>query len=1383
MEKNKFKLLKEYIEKFSNIHPRKYKKILLEDFGDVLIKDEPKSAQWNPEDDEDDFVKPPWWELMNVSPVGFGPEQGGPDPTSLPLCGQTLDYGTVSDYFFSMTPGYTPPSWMDLNEGDYCNSLTNASGGIPQEYICCSITNDHHTFIQDGFELFGAYAVDGGLCYCPSSYCEDPNTGNEVPCGDFSNGELLMHCNNNGTGIAPLESDWDLIDGLGVTMDEWEGIPGNTVNHFHAWVDLDALADGDEVQISDEGVWQFNDNLSFGSECYGCTNENATNFIPDAGYTSDPVTLTQDLSCEFDWCYIEGVSGDGTNDNTAYFCLTFPEYCGDSTGGEALTAFVTENGLCAHEGCLDPNYGNYVCGTGMPLADNATVCSGGTHIAGAITWIEGDCTDEFVVGCLDPTACNYNELANTPGSCEYTSCAGCTDPDAYNYNEDATIENNGDTAPYVNTFIDTAAAGCCYIAGCMDDTSTIDDYGATIFTYNYNANACYDDGTYCDLQVPEIPGCPEPLAANYNPNNPANVMDENGCDMTNLCMDPLSEDYVCYSNPELCVNTDYLVSDFPWSDQVDYGMGEEYFYIISINDPDYTWPDNYLGDTYDFGVDFPNCTYPAPGGCTDPTAINYDDTEGLEDDGSCAWYFCNDPNAFNYYDGISPYGTSWTPESVPCPGNTGCPEEPAEYLNDGTYIPGGCIFEGCNPNTTVTSWSNNQSFSMDQLVPGSGASSTPGEAMSGVVNEMGMQIYTMNEDNWGCQPGEDDSIENFPDPQNAECCYVPGCMLEEAYNYQDYHTVGDDEKCCLRFACTDPNALNYDADCITGNGSWCCPFGTGMHDNALADGWQQAYDDQGFSECEYPKNECADVIMKQCSPAPVSCPGSQIQQYPEIQVTCTDPNLEPGDVVMAKPDDAWILQGRACSSGFEPGEIPVIDTGTGGGAVGCWFDPNATNNQGEKGLCRWAFPGATIPEDQTLQDMPIPENGSSGPYTGTPSIGSSNSSADFWWKWQTPNVTDLGMNANMFLVESTYGAPQEPYPDGNDYGTQWNDGPHFVNDNNNCDICKQWCWQNRPVVYDQNQPAGAYIYGTMTPLQAPGTGANSYVYAACAEVGYSNAGDFDIDGEGGDTWWDDVYDDFGPPWQDNAWNLPQNYGHRKGQSYDDAKKSFQQAYDDAMGSPSETPTMPTFPQKTPIDNQINESKRLRSRVKNLLLENGGCTTEDFCCDDVDCGDSVSCCCTEDGYANTGGPLNPVLVPVAAYSTCMVQCCGSGCACEDMNYSSWEVIEVIDVYEDVNNERYNFAPGSCDTDYLDPSWTPPTVPIQSDIRLKENINKTGISKSGIPIYTFNYKNDNTLWSGTMAQDLLSMGINEAVSIMDNGYYGVNYNKIDVDFKKL
>lgn len=71
---------------------------------------------------------------------------------------------------------------------------------------------------------------------------------------------------------------------------------------------------------------------------------------------------------------------------------------------------------------------------------------------------------------------------------------------------------------------------------------------------------------------------------------------------------------------------------------------------------------------------------------------------------------------------------------------------------------------------------------------------------------------------------------------------------------------------------------------------------------------------------------------------------------------------------------------------------------------------------------------------------------------------------------------------------------------------------------------------------------------------------------------------------------------------------------------------------------------------------------------------------------------------------------------------------------------------------------------------------------SDVRLKENITRTGISESGIPIYTFNYKNNDQLWSGTMAQDLLELGREDAVTTMDNGYYGVYYDVIDVNMIK-
>jgi len=67
---------------------------------------------------------------------------------------------------------------------------------------------------------------------------------------------------------------------------------------------------------------------------------------------------------------------------------------------------------------------------------------------------------------------------------------------------------------------------------------------------------------------------------------------------------------------------------------------------------------------------------------------------------------------------------------------------------------------------------------------------------------------------------------------------------------------------------------------------------------------------------------------------------------------------------------------------------------------------------------------------------------------------------------------------------------------------------------------------------------------------------------------------------------------------------------------------------------------------------------------------------------------------------------------------------------------------------------------------------------SDVRLKENIERTGISKSGIPTYEFNYIGGTNRYSGAMAQDLLAMN-SDAVSLDASGYYKVNYNDIDVD----
>ena len=77
------------------------------------------------------------------------------------------------------------------------------------------------------------------------------------------------------------------------------------------------------------------------------------------------------------------------------------------------------------------------------------------------------------------------------------------------------------------------------------------------------------------------------------------------------------------------------------------------------------------------------------------------------------------------------------------------------------------------------------------------------------------------------------------------------------------------------------------------------------------------------------------------------------------------------------------------------------------------------------------------------------------------------------------------------------------------------------------------------------------------------------------------------------------------------------------------------------------------------------------------------------------------------------------------------------------------------------------------------------PTPSDANLKENIKKIGTSKKGVAIYEFEYKNKTLgegVFQGVMAQDLLDSNP-EAVLSDDNGFLGVDYSKIDVEFKRI
>ena len=69
-------------------------------------------------------------------------------------------------------------------------------------------------------------------------------------------------------------------------------------------------------------------------------------------------------------------------------------------------------------------------------------------------------------------------------------------------------------------------------------------------------------------------------------------------------------------------------------------------------------------------------------------------------------------------------------------------------------------------------------------------------------------------------------------------------------------------------------------------------------------------------------------------------------------------------------------------------------------------------------------------------------------------------------------------------------------------------------------------------------------------------------------------------------------------------------------------------------------------------------------------------------------------------------------------------------------------------------------------------------LRSDVRLKTDIEHTGTSPDGVNIYSFKYKGDDKTYQGVMAQEVPWASIEG-----DDGYYMVDYSKVDVAFKRL
>jgi hypothetical protein len=268
-------------------------------------------------------------------------------------------------------------------------------------------------------------------------------------------------------------------------------------------------------------------------------------------------------------------------------------------------------------------------------------------------------------------------------------------------------------------------------------------------------------GVASDLKLPEIEGCMDPSAMNYNPDATINV----GCKYEVLgCTDEFAFNY----NPDATVDDDSCepivegcIDPFALNYNVFANTANDALYpcqyaediVPGCMDPE---ANNYNPDAN--AACEGCCTYDVEG-CTDPTAINFNPLATI-DDGSCQSHIngCTDPIANNF----NPIATVGNPHANDCTYDSGCMDPDAWNYNTDAVTE-----EGCTP----------------------------------VAPEDWLLVQNGTITNACCMP------------------YVKGCTDSTALNYNPLANT-DDGSCFYEvLGCTDPAANNYNPDANVDDGS------------------------------------------------------------------------------------------------------------------------------------------------------------------------------------------------------------------------------------------------------------------------------------------------------------------------------------------------------------------------------------------------------------------------------------------------------------------------------------------------------------------------------------------------------------------------------------
>jgi hypothetical protein len=689
----------------------------------------------------------------------------------------------------------------------------------------------------------------------------------------------------------------------------------------------------------------------------GCMNLLASNYNPLANSNNgsciaviygctDPSSINYNENATIDNGNCVAIVSGCTNPFAANFntianqddgsCVFVIEGCTDATAFNYDENATVDNGSCSPVifGCLWDFADNY-----NPAAntDDGTCTFGGVRVDGEVcidpiaenyfpyldpsspyyqSSLEGiylvdNSTCEYIYGCTDPTAYNYNSSATVDdGSCvdETNVLIGCMDENYLEYNADANIPNmNMCLTLIVEGCTDFNAANFNPLAN-VNDGSCITEfiYGCTDSeALNYNPFSNTDDGS-CEYEG--IFGCTDPNYIEYNQNA---TEDDETCATLIVygCTDPSASNYIIFANisDESCEYDGCLDAE---ADNYDPNATEDDGSCI------YSGCMNTIACNYDntANEDDGTCVYPAESylDCNNQ-CINDSDADGICDELEIEG--CTDLDACNYDANASDDGVCVYAEPLlDCSGNClqdqdsdgvcdeleieGCMDPEAANYEENATNAAVCEYDGCMDNAYLE-------FNPDATVDLNNSCQTL--IVYGCTNELAENFdVSANVDDGTCNIlGCTDPIaENYNEVANQDdgSCLIHGCTDENMFNYNEEANFNDGSCIPYIYGCTNSSMYNYNEEANTEDNS-CIPFTYGCTDPSMLNFDEEA--NTNDDSCEPIVEGCMDELATNYNSEANTDDDSCIDPV----YGCTNPDAENYDELATTDDESCVVYG------------------------------------------------------------------------------------------------------------------------------------------------------------------------------------------------------------------------------------------------------------------------------------------------------------------------------------------------------------------------------------------------------------------------------------------------------------------------------------------